>query len=189
MFDGRPALPTLDAARVVLRHVRAGDVDALFAVFSDVEVMRYWSRPPFTGRAEAAQLVTEIDECFAERTLFQWGIARREDDVLIGTCTLGHLHTGNQTAELGYALGRAHWGLGLAGEALDRLVSFAFETMQLRRLEADVDPRNARSVRVLERLGFQREGHLRERWLVAGELADSWIYGLLRREWTAPVRR
>jgi RimJ/RimL family protein N-acetyltransferase len=69
------------------------------------------------------------------------------------------------------------------GEALQTLLTYAFEVLELRRLEADVDPRNAASIRTLERLGFKREGFLRERWHVDGEIQDALFYGLLKREW------
>ena len=68
-------------------------------------------------------------------------------------------------------------------EALSALVDYAFKTLGLNRLEADIDPRNHASARTLERLGFQKEGHLRERWIVSGEISDTWWYGLLRRDW------
>lgn len=68
-------------------------------------------------------------------------------------------------------------------EALGALISYAFENLALHRLEADIDPRNTASARSLERLGFQREGLLRERWIVAGEVSDTAFYGLLRSEW------
>src|SRR4029078_1332119 len=97
--------------------------------------------------------------------------------------TLFNISLSNGRAELGYGLGRAHWGQGLMNEALNSLVKHAFDVVQLRRLEADVDPRNAGSIRTLERLGFQREGFLRERWHVNGEIQDAIFYGLLRREW------
>jgi RimJ/RimL family protein N-acetyltransferase len=152
-------------------------------VFSDPQVMRYWSRPPFTGVDEARTLVDAIERAFRERSLFQWGVARLDDNRVLGTCTLSAVDVGNRRAELGYALGRAHWGLGLMTEALTVLLDYAFDTLALHRLEADVDPRNAASVRMLERLGFQREGYLRERWHVAGEVQDSALYGLLDRDW------
>ena len=60
---------------------------------------------------------------------------------------------------------------------------YAFQTLDLNRLEADIDPRNKASARTLERLGFQKEGHLRERWIVNDEISDTDLYGLLRREW------
>jgi len=68
-------------------------------------------------------------------------------------------------------------------EALQALLRYAFQTLDLNRLEADIDPRNVASARTLERLGFQKEGHLRERWIVNGEISDTRLYGLLRREW------
>jgi RimJ/RimL family protein N-acetyltransferase len=72
--------------------------------------------------------------------------------------------------------------------ALERLLDFAFHELGLRRIEADVDPNNARSIATLERLGFRREGYLRERWFVGGEVQDALFYGLLRREWEARDR-
>jgi RimJ/RimL family protein N-acetyltransferase len=70
-------------------------------------------------------------------------------------------------------------------EALKALLDFSFTDLNMHRIEADVDPRNASSAKTLERLGFQREGYLRERWLVGGEVQDALFYGLLRREWQA----
>jgi len=67
--------------------------------------------------------------------------------------------------------------------ALQALLQYAFQTLDLNRLEADIDPRNRASARTLERLGFQQEGHLRERWIVNDEISDTFLYGLLRREW------
>lgn len=74
---------------------------------------------------------------------------------------------------------RDAWGQGYACEAVGRLVDFGFGTLALNRIEADIDPRNAASARLLERLGFRFEGRLAERWIVAGEVTDSAIYGLL----------
>ena len=74
-------------------------------------------------------------------------------------------------------------------EALQRLVRYAFEELDLHRLEADIDPRNEASERTLLRLGFVKEGYMRERWIVADVVSDSAVFGLLRREWTAPVIR
>ena len=68
-------------------------------------------------------------------------------------------------------------------EALQALLGFAFTDLDLHRLEADIDPRNGASAAALVRLGFREEGLLRERWIVAGEVSDSQLYGLLRREW------
>lgn len=89
----------------------------------------------------------------------------------------------HRRAEVGYALGRAYWGHGYIQEALHALLDYAFGVLGLHRIEADVDPRNAASIRTLERLGFQREGYLRERWQVGGEILDGVFYGLLQPDW------
>ena len=175
-------LPTIHATRVSLREITAADLDALYLIFSDPEVMRYWSTPPLASKAAAHDLLTEIQAGYKHRFL-KWGIAFRSNDALLGTCTLFNLDITHRRAEIGYALGRQYWRMGYAHEALQALLRHAFDELNLHRIEADVDPRNSASIRTLERLGFQREGYLRERWQVGGEIQDALFYGLLRPEW------
>ncbi len=177
------ALPSIRAQRVTLRELRDTDVASLFAIFSDPEVMRYWSSVPLTDVEEARQMVVDIRCDFETKKFFKWGVARNEDDHVIGTCTLFNVFLENYRAEIGYALGREFWGNGFMTEALKSLIEYSFQNLNLHRLEADVDPRNDASIKTLERLGFRREGHLRERWHVGGEIQDALFYGLLRREW------
>ena len=105
---------------------------------------------------------------------------------IIGTVTLFNMDRSNGRAEIGYAQAAAYWGHGYIHEALQALLTYCFEELGLRRLEADVDPRNNPSIKTLERLGFQKEGLLRERWHVNGELQDALFYGLLKRHWIKP---
>lgn len=177
-------LPIIMTPRVVLRWISEDDIDGLFDVFSDPQVARYWSAPPLANREAAVEMQREIAAGNESETMLKWGLALRESNTLIGTATLFNLSLDNGRAEIGYAMARAYWGKGYMTEALQALILHAFEVMQLRRLEADVDPRNSASIRTLERLGFQREGFLRERWHVDGEIQDAFFYGLLRREWS-----
>ena len=176
-------LPIITTPRVVLRWISEEDIDSLYEIFSSPQVMRYWSSAPLPDREAAADLQREIAEGNESETMLKWGLALRDSDTVIGTTTLFNLSLDNGRAELGYAMAHAHWGKGYMNEALNALLSHAFDVMELRRLEADVDPRNASSIRTLEKLGFQREGFLRERWHVNGEIQDAFFYGLLRREW------
>jgi RimJ/RimL family protein N-acetyltransferase len=187
LFDGARILPALEARRVRLRALTEADVPALFDVFGDVEVCRYWSRPAVAGLPDARALLGEIESGFEKRSLLQWGIAIRENDAVVGTCTLTSIAIEHRRAELGFALGRPHWGRGLMAEALARLLGCAFDELGLHRLEADADPRNTRSIRVLERLGFRREGLLRERYILDGEVQDAVVFGLLRSEWLGAI--
>jgi len=177
--------PTLTSPRLRLRRIEDSDRTALFDVFSDPQVMRYWSSPPHNDLAQVDRLIGRIHEGFARRDLLQWGVERIEDGQILGTCTLMGIDPGNRRAEIGYILGRAYWGCGYMNEALVAVVDFAFGPLRLHRLEADADSRNAASCRALERLGFQREGLLRERWIVNDEISDTAFYGLLEREWVA----
>lgn len=72
------SLPTIEATRLILRELIPEDAPALFAIFGDPEVCRYWSRPPMDDLRAARALQAEIAACFTERTLFQWGLAERE---------------------------------------------------------------------------------------------------------------
>jgi RimJ/RimL family protein N-acetyltransferase len=179
-----PALPTLEGERVRLRWLTDADVPALFAIFGDAEVTRYWSTPALPDESAAASLLAEIHDNVRVRRGFQWGIALRTDDAIIGTCTLYHPDFTHQRCEIGFALARAQWGRGYAAEAIRLALTHAFDELGFRRIEADVDPRNHSSLRTLERLGFVREGYLRERYNVNGEIQDSVYLGLLRSEWS-----
>jgi len=182
-FDLGDRLPTLDAGPVCLRWLTDADVPALFAIFGDAEVTRYWGFDVLADLAAAATLLAEIHKGFRDRTLFQWGV--EAEGRIVGTSTLASLDPVHRRAELGFALGRAFWGRGYMAAALPAVLAFAFGRLGLHRVYADADPRNTRSIRALERLGFVREGVLREHYLVRGEAQDGVVFGLLRLEWQA----
>ena len=177
--------PELATPRLLLRPMQDGDAEALFNVFSDPAVMRYWSTPPWTDLAQARRRITDDAAGHATGEHLALGIVRRGDDRLIGRCTLFDRWPSCRRAQVGYGLAASAWGQGFATEAVTALLHHGFDALDLNRIEADIDPRNTASARTLERLGFTREGLLRERWIVAGEVSDSEIFGLLRREWAA----
>lgn len=180
------SLPTLEAARVRLRAPRQADSAAIYAVYSDPQVLRYWSHGPWTDPAQADDWIARSWTGFAGRACLQWVVARREDDHVVGSTTLFACKAQHRRCEIGYSLGAAHWGQGLAREALALALECAFGPLRLNRIEADIDPRNLASIRLVEALGFRREGTLRERYLVAGEVQDSALYGLLAGDYNAP---
>lgn len=177
-----PGFPQLRGPRIRLRGPRADDADAVFTLFSDPAVMRYWSRPPMTERDEAAALIVEMEEAFATRDKINW-VSVDKDDAVIGTCTLFHFDAHHRRAELGYALRSDLWGKGLAREAVSTMLDWGFRSLSLHRIEADIDPRNQGSRRILERLGFASEGLLRERFFIGDAATDSEIFGLLAEDW------
>ena len=179
------ALPTsfdgvrLTTERLVLRAYADTDRAAFHRMYSDPDVMRYGTGAPWRSIDEAtAYLDKDRRERAAGETL-RLAIERRSDGATIGSCALFAFEPDSRRAEIGYSLARDAWGHGYASETAGRLLAYAFDELRLHRIEADIDPRNTASARLLERLGFRREGLLRERWIIAGEAGDSAIYGLL----------
>jgi len=181
----RDDLPMLEGASIRLRGFREADLGDFYAMHSDPVVNRYWSFPAWTDPSQARDyFASAIGGRDAGRMLC-WAIAERDSDRLIGGTTLFAINREQGRAEVGYALRASHWGRGLAREALRLVLGHAFDTLMLRRIEADIDPRNAASCRLVERMGFVREGLLRGRWEVGGEVSDSALYGLLATDWRA----
>ncbi len=171
--------PTLQTDRFTLRPVERGDAAALFPSFSDEGVMRYWSRPPFKSEEELADWL--MDKSWPGRT---WVAVERAGD---GPAVARFVASdeGMGTSEIGYLVCREHVRRGIARECLSALITHLFRVEGRRRIFADVDPDNTGSNRLLESLGFTREAHLRENWVTHIGVRDSYVWGLLAREWPA----
>ena len=170
----------LRTGRLLLRPFNVGDVDDSLAYRDDEEFARYlpWVPQPFTRR--------DAEEFVARNVLESWEISPTFAVVLdgrvIGTINL-EVDAKNETAMLGYAIARDHWGEGLTPEAARSAVGWAFETFRLAKIWASTDLLNERSWRVMEKLGMRREAVLRSHSVARdGRIDDVW-YGLLREEW------
>jgi RimJ/RimL family protein N-acetyltransferase len=178
------APPPMETARLRVRPVEARDLPALLRVNSLDAVTALLPYATWSSMADAEAWLARMESIVATGSALQFVVAGRADDRAIGTCLLFRHDEGSARAELGYVLGRDHWGGGFMREALEALIDAAFGPMRLRRLEAEVDTRNAASAALLRRLGFGREGLLRQRWITKGEARDMEMFGLLAAEWT-----
>jgi RimJ/RimL family protein N-acetyltransferase len=177
------ATPTLHTDRLRLRPFEDADADDLFAMHSDAHVLRYWDSPRWRDRADAERFLARCRQLAAEGSGVRLAVAEASDGRFLGWCSLTSWNPDFRSASLGYCFHQAAWGNGYATEAAHALLRWAYDTLDLNRVQAEADTRNAASGRVLEKLGFVREGTLREDCIVDGEVSDSWVYGLLRREW------
>jgi [ribosomal protein S5]-alanine N-acetyltransferase len=175
--------PRLQTPRLRLRPFTEADTDLIFALQSNAHVLRYWDAPPWTTRAQAERFIAVCAQIEAEGTGARLAIERAVDGAFSGWCCLMKWDPDYRSAKLGYCLDDKMWGQGFATEAAGALLRWAFDTLDLNRVQAEADTRNTASGRVLEKLGFVREGTLREDCIVDGVVSDSWVYGLLRREW------
>lgn len=173
----------LRTTRLILRPLDESDASSLFALHADQWVARYLSRPAWESIDSAHELIAKDKEALLAGKYLHLGIQRAHEPGLVGECSLHSLNEASRRAEVGYVLAPQAWGQGFAVEALATLIEFAFASLQFNRLEADIDPRNEASAKVLKRLGFEQDGFLRERWIVRGEVSDSALYGLLHSEW------
>jgi [ribosomal protein S5]-alanine N-acetyltransferase len=172
--------PTLPTARLRLRPFTSADADALFALHSNAHVLRYWDAPPWSERSRAERFIADCGRIAEEGSGARLAMDRVDDQAFIGWCGLTRWNPDYRSASLGYCLDEAAWGHGYATEAARALLRWAFDTLDLNRVQAETDTRNVASARVLEKLGFVREGTLREDCVVNGEVSDSWVYGLLQ---------
>lgn len=172
----------IESERLLLRLVAEADLPALLEVNGDDTVTRFLPYATWNSLADAHAWYQRMCDLQAAGSALQFVVIDKRTERAIGTCLLFQLDQASARAEIGYALGQAHWGQGIMQEALAALIGCAFGEMALRRLEAQVDPRNEASGRLLLRLGFTREGLLRQRWITKGQACDVEVYGLLRQE-------
>ncbi|HET6483436.1 MAG TPA: GNAT family protein [Actinoplanes sp.] len=173
--------------RLILRRFRKADAEPLAAYRSDPEVARYqsWDAPFSRLRAETA-VANFIASDPDQPGWFQYAIERTADRVLIGDVAV-HLHDNQKQAEIGFTLAREHQKQGYAFEAVTAVLDRLFRVQGLHKVAGECDSRNVDSAALLERLGFTREGLLRQQTYLKGEWTDDLIYGLLAPEWLLPA--
>ena len=179
-FSGFPVLKT---ERLILRQARLADAPDVLVFRGDWEVQKY-NGPVFKEIAEAQALIEELNAEFTEQEGICWAVVLKQNDRVVGLFGFHHWSHYHRRAEVGYDLARAYWGQGLASEALQAMIPFGFAQMNLHRIYAGTIADNHESVRLLERLGFQREGTKRQSsWEDDGTFHDSAMYGLLSNEY------
>jgi [ribosomal protein S5]-alanine N-acetyltransferase len=175
--------PDLETDRMYLRQLTLDDTEFMFKQFSDPQVCQYlMDEPPVKDRAEAQEIIKMFLEPEG-KTHNRWGMIRKTDNQLIGTCGFHHWEKSYFRAEIGYDLTPDCWGQGYMTEALRAMIKNGFDRMGLNRMDAMVYVGNDRSLQVLKKQGFKEEGILRDYFYLEGVFYDHYLLSLLRREW------
>jgi RimJ/RimL family protein N-acetyltransferase len=174
----------LTTERLALRWLDKNDAAAQFALFSDPAVMEFIAEP-WTRMTQAEEALEQALASYRDGSNLVFAVELRETGEFIGNVNLHRFFESNRRCEVGYAIASAHQGRGYATEALAAVIEYGFRALDINRFEADINPANEASARVLERLGFRREGLMRERWIIRGAKQDSAFYGLLKADWDA----
>ena len=178
--------PLLETENLILRDLRPDDAAALFRIFSDDQVTRYYDLDTFTDISAARELIDRFNRRFLNQIGIRWGIAHRSHpDSLLGTCGYNVWIQSSRRAVIGYDLARSYWRRGIMSEALEKVIRFGFAEMSLNRIEAVVFLENTASHRLLAKLAFQEEGVLREYEYLKGSFVDMMMHSLLKRDITA----
>jgi len=180
VFDSFPQLTT---QRLTLQLHKESDVDDLYELRSNPQVMTYMDKPLAQDKSVVLKRIRTIREDFENRRGINWTIKLKELRETIGYMSLWRIDHTNHRAELGYALKPSFWGQGIAIEAAKSVIDFAFDELQVHSIMANVNPQNTASQKLLLKLGFQKEAHFREDFYFNGKFLDSCIYGLLLSDW------
>lgn len=174
------AFPEIETERLILREILPADAEAVYRVFSEPDVTRYYDLDTYDTVEQAGELVDFFDESFELERAIRWGITRKTDDTVIGTC--GYVWLRQYRGEIGYELARPFWRQGIMSEALDAILEFGFDQLELNRIEALVMTANVASAGLLVSLGFREEGILRQHDFFKGRFHDMRLFSILREE-------
>ncbi|HWS86397.1 MAG TPA: GNAT family protein [Pyrinomonadaceae bacterium] len=179
----------IETERLALRRLGEEDLAPFMAYLNDPEVARYQSWESYTD--EQARAVIERGKSAEPGTPGQWftfAAELKETGEMIGHVALSVKADDPRQAEIGFTFARGQQGRGLAREAAEAVLDYAFGVLGLHRVVAVTDCENARSAALLERLGMRREGHFVENIWFKGAWGSEYLYAVLRREWAVARR-
>ena len=176
--------PIIYTERLKLRKLKSDDAVEIFRIRSNIEAMRYMDRDKHESIKDSEALL-EIDRAaYTSQTGINWGITEKNSDSLLGYVGFWRIFAEHFRAEVGYALNVEHWNKGIMSEALNAIIKFGFEKMNLHSIEANLNPDNTQSIKLLKRLGFKQEAYFRENYHFNGKFIDSVIFSLLESDYT-----
>ncbi len=177
-FTPFPELPT---ERLLLRAITLADTPVFFRLRTEAEVLKYLGRLPATDMLEVEQFITALLQQQAANQVIAWAICLKSTNTAIGMINFWKIDTTHQFAEIGYSLLPEEWQKGYMHEALQEVLAYGFTSMNLHRIEANIDPLNSASRRLLEKNGFVQEAHFKENYFFEGKFIDSVILAKLQK--------
>jgi [ribosomal protein S5]-alanine N-acetyltransferase len=175
--------PILHTKRLKLVEITHQHVDSLYEILSLEEVVKYYGTNRFTFLGDATRLIDMFQKNYNEKRGIRWGIILKENQRFIGTIGLNGLQLKNKRAEIGYEIHPHYWRNGLTSEAIEEVLRFSFEKLDLYRIGAVVYPENEASFKLLEKKGFTKEGLLRGYIMQNEQFHDTFVLSILKPEW------
>ncbi len=171
--------PVLTTERLILRQTTLADAEEVLFMRSDPRVLQYLDTAPCASLDEAALFIQKLTDNVNNNDSIPWAVTLKGEDTLIGSAAIWRIDKTHHRGEIGYTLHPDHQGKGLMHEALSAIIDYGFREMKLHSLEANINPANDASRKVLERLNFVQEAYFRENYYFNGNFTDSAIYSLI----------
>lgn len=180
MLIDMDTFPEIETKRLILRKMTNDDANSILKYLSDQEVMKYYGLEPFKTVDEALSEISWYQSIQNNKTGMRWGITVKGEGEVIGSCGFHNTVSQHYRTEIGFELSKEHWGQGIASEAIEAIIKYGFEHLKLQRIEALIEPPNMPSQKLVEKLGFVREGLLRSYEFTCGKFDDLYMYSLLK---------
>lgn len=180
--------PILETERLILRNITKTDAISIFKYLSDSEVMKYYGLEPFKSVQDALDEISWYESIFNEQTGIRWGISLKDNDKIIGSCGFLNTVSTHRRTDIGFELSKEYWGQGIGSEAIMAIIHYAFEQMNIQRIQALIEPLNIASQKMVEKAGFLQEGLLRKYEYTCGKFDDLYMYGLLKEDYKLVVK-
>jgi ribosomal-protein-alanine N-acetyltransferase len=175
--------PVIETERLRMRQTMPEDLDFLFFLRSHNDVMKYIDRPFAKSKQDIIEMYEKMCAGVKDNTAIPWHIEEKESGKPAGQIGFYRNDPGNHRGEVGYMLSPEQQGKGFAGEALKAVLNYGFNDVKFHSIEANVNPLNDSSVKLLEKHGFVKEAHFKENYYFDGKFLDSVIYSLLGSAW------
>lgn len=175
---------TIETERLSLREINKEDFVCIHCYASDSEVSKYLSWGP-NNEVDTQDFLDEVMkyQLDSPRNDYEIAVLTREDNHLIGACSIHISNPYNREGWIGYNYCKQYWQNGYASEAAKVIIEFGFKDLHLHRIFATCDSFNIGSAKVLGKIGMKREGHLREHKWQKGKWRDSFLYSILEHEY------
>ena len=175
-------LEKINCDKVYLRNIDISDAEAIFDIYSDAEVTRFLDFPVMKDVNHAENFIDDVLLGYLNGDLLEWAIIENKKDTFIGTIHFAQWDYKHGHAKIGFALNKNWWGRGIMKDLLSPFIQFGFKELRLNRIQANINPLNNACKKLFEERGFQREGLLRERYMLLGQPHDIIIFSLLKNE-------
>jgi [ribosomal protein S5]-alanine N-acetyltransferase len=173
--------PVLETERLILRQLTLTDSEDVFEYFSQDHVMEYYDLEAFTSLDDARNIIEHFNSEFEKGKGFRWALELKSENKVIGTCGYHNWYREHFRAEIGYELNPLFWRQSLMKEAILPILTFGFESMQLHRVDAFIDPANISSEKLLTSLNFHEEGTMKDYFFEKGKFVDAKLFGLINK--------